>query len=107
MSQNPRSFVVMVTYEIWERDHEVYLELMERVRENALDMGAISYQLLVDDDQPTRFTEIMSFDTWNHYKRVQAKDLAPGMSEVYARIADITIGGEADTDVRYLNLLAG
>ncbi len=107
MSQTGKAFVVMVTYEIWERDHEVYIELMERVRENALEMGAVTYQLLVDDDQPTRFTEIMSFDTWNHYKRVQAKPLAPGMAEVYARIAELTIGGEADTDVRYMNLLAG
>lgn len=107
MSQNAQAFVVMVTYEIWERDQPTYLELMERVRDNALDMGAISYQLLVDDDQPTRFTELMTFDNWNHYKRVQAKPLGPGMGEVYAKIAEITIGGAGDTDVRYMNLLSG
>ena len=106
MSQNAQAFVVMVTYEIWERDHEAYFALMERVRDNALETGAVSYQLLRDDDLTTRFTEVMTFDTWNHYKRVQAKPLSAGMAEVYAQIAGFTIGGESDTDVRYLNLLS-
>jgi hypothetical protein len=106
MSDTPLAFLVMVTYDVWEKERERFLELIERVKENALDIGAQGYQLLADDDQPCRFTEIMVFDSWSQYRRVQAEAPSRAMQDVYAEIAECTIGGPGESQVRYLNLLA-
>jgi quinol monooxygenase YgiN len=100
-----RPFVVEINYEIWEKDREAYLEAMAYVRENAMEIGAVGYLLYEDDDQPNRFTEVMTFESWSHYKRVQARPVSAEMDAVYERIAAYTIGAEADTTVRHLRLL--
>jgi len=105
VTKQARAFIVRVTYEIWDKHREEYLEAIGLVREHAIEVGALSYRLLEDDDQPNRFTEELAFDDWSHYKRVQAKALAPEMEEIYASIARWTIGGEAETEVRYLSVI--
>ena len=100
-----RPFIVEISYEIWEKDRDAYLEAMGQVRENAMEIGAVGYQLYEDDDEANRLTEVMTFESWSHYKRVQARPVSAAMDDVYERIAACTIGGEADTTVRHLRLL--
>lgn len=105
MSDKPAAFLVMVTYDVWEKERERFLGLVERVKENALAIGANGYQLLADDDQPCRFTEIMYFDSWSHYRRVQGDAPSREMQAVYDEIDECTIGGPGEAQVRHLNLL--
>jgi hypothetical protein len=105
MSDKPLAFLVMVTYEVWEKERDRFLALVAQVKENALEVGATGYQLLADDEQPCRFTEVMYFDSWSHYRRVQAESPSREMQAVYEELDQCTIGGPGATEVRTLNLL--
>ncbi len=105
MSDKPLAYLVMVTYDVWEKERDRFLGLAERIKENALAVGATGYQLLADDEQPCRFTEVMYFDSWSHYRRVQAEAPSREMQAVYDELDECVIGGPGETQVRALNLL--
>ena len=100
-------YVVVITYEVWDKYREQYLEAMEKVKDNALKLGAVAYYLAEDDDVPNKFTETIVFDSWSHFKLVQQKQLSSEMQRVFDDVASWTIGGIRETEVQYKKVLLG
>jgi len=100
-------YVQQVTYEVWPKNRAEYLAATERVRDWALEIGAVAYYVLEDDVQATRSTEMFLFDSWSHFKRVQGTRLPPAMAEVYDALRSYTIGGDEGTEVRFFTIREG
>jgi quinol monooxygenase YgiN len=100
-------YVQQVTYEVWPKHRAEYLAATERVRDWALEIGAVAYYVLEDDDQANRFTEMFLFDSWSHFKRVQGTPLSPTMAELYDALRSFTIGGDEGTTVAYFTIREG
>ena len=102
-----KHFAVVVSYEIWEQHRDDYLAAMEKVKLNALNIGAVAYYLMEDDDVPNKFTEVMLFDSWMHYRRAQKKKVSYQMEDIFDQITGWTIGGIREVNVKYKNILLG
>jgi len=92
--------VISTTYRVRPEHRTAYLDAMRRVRENALDLGAIEYRLFEDDVQSGRFTEQLVYDGWMQWERARTTPPASDMAAIFDKMEEWVEGGT--TEVQFM-----
>ncbi len=85
--------VITTSYKVKRDKRERYLELMRRVRENSLDLGAVDQYLLEDDARSNDFTEILVYDSWIQYENARRFPTTRAMEDVFKELEGCIEGG--------------
>jgi len=92
----------MQTYRIRSEFREEYLEAIRRIAEAGSDLGCVFFEVYENDDCKNEFTEMMGFDSWNHYERLRRIPASAEVANLSSRLADWMEGGPDAMTVTHL-----
>jgi len=86
-------FVVQHRYRIKQGMRDEFLSEMAEIRDHADEMGVADWLLLENEEDRHLVTEMMAFDSWAHFQRLQAKAPDADVARLYERIGTRIEGG--------------
>ena len=100
MASKLGGFVVQHQYAVSPNELELLLELLGHVREWLYDLGIANYELWQDSERPGHVNEVIVYDSWSHYMRLNQKTLSPKLKEVYDDLSRLIDGGFESVQTR-------
>jgi hypothetical protein len=87
------ALIVQHRYRIDRGDWERFREMMAVFREYMVDVGVAHFEVWQDEKDPLLFVETVGYDSWSHFKQIEAKEPPPSVCELYESFGRLVIDG--------------